>query len=209
MRSSVATVVAVAASLVFVACSNDTNPARIVAPSARSADLIPPSCDPQTISQDGGKYFSSKKDPVFDAIATLKSDLKTYGVGAQTTADVFSILKRVSLVRLTSAASDAATGATFVDDVLACVNFGVPAKFNASASLGSGIFSVSPAATAAVEAFASSSAVTPSLRRHVGALSRSPGTPGRPARPTSSSAIRWETRSPRLASSSAPCRRGS
>jgi hypothetical protein len=158
MRSSVATVVAVAAAVLLAACSNDTTPTRIMGPSARSADAIPSTCDITNISQAGKAYFTSSKDPVFNTISTLKTDLRNFGVGTQTTGDVFSILGRVAAVRLTSATVGAGAGATFVDAVLACASWAnsIPASFNASAALGSGIFSVSP--SGAVEAFVGTSA---------------------------------------------------
>jgi hypothetical protein len=162
MRSSVATVVAVAAAVLLAACSNDTMPTRIVGPSARSADVIPSTCDITNITQAGKAYFTSSKDPVFNVISTLKADLRNFGVGTQTTADVFAILKRVATVRLTNAADGAATGGAFVDDVLACASFpplGIPSNFNAAGALGSGIFAVSPSGV--VQAFAGSSGGVP------------------------------------------------
>jgi len=156
MRSSVATVVAVAAAVLLAACSNDTMPTRIMGPSARSADVIPSTCDITNITQAAKVYFTASKDPVFNAITSLKNDLRNFGVGTQTTADVFNILKRVATVRLTSAADGAATGGAFVDAVLACASFAgsIPTTFVASSSLGSGIFAVTP--SGAVEAFAGS-----------------------------------------------------
>ena len=165
MRLTPAAVIAAAASIALAACSNDQNgsPLRVVAPGARSADAIPTTCDITTINQLGKAYFTSSRDPVFTLITSLKNDLKNFGIGSQTTADVFNILKRVATVRLTSSAGGATDGANFVDAVLGCASFAssIPSTFNASLSLGSGIFAVSP--TASVEAMANSS-VPPATR---------------------------------------------
>jgi len=135
----------------------------VTAPAARSADVIPLTCDINNISSDARNYFgSSSKDAVFDAISTLKSDLKN-GISSATTSDVFAILARVAAVRYTNAAvGTTADGAALVDDALACATWAgsVPATFSAAGSLGSGIFAVTPI-TGHVEAFVGSSGGNP------------------------------------------------
>src|SRR5262249_10179121 len=81
----------------------------------------------------------------------------------KTTADVFPIVARVAAVRYTDAAAGTtADAAALVDDVIPCATWAssVPASFSAAASLGLGMFAVTPI-TGHVEAFVRSSGGNP------------------------------------------------